>query len=97
MGSMSTGAVIGMSKEAPGDDAEYLSRFQALKERKEREKKKEEEEMAAFRKKKEEKKRKKCQTVKQKPLKTVGVILAVVLVFFAFGFSVGKLIYLWTQ
>ena len=46
---------------------------------------------------KEDKKRKKCQVVKHKPWKIVGVTIAVVLVFFAFGFTVGKLIYLWTH
>jgi len=45
----------------------------------------------------EEKKQKKCSTVKKKPLKTFVVTLGAILVFLAFGYSVGKLIYLWTQ
>ena len=46
---------------------------------------------------KEDKKRKKCAAITQKPWKIVAVIVGVILVFFAFGFTVGKLIYLWTQ
>lgn len=45
----------------------------------------------------EEKKRKKCRAAKNKPAKIVGVTIGAFLVFLAFGFSVGKLIYLWTQ
>ena len=46
---------------------------------------------------KEEKKRKKCQTTKNKRTKIVTATIGAILVFLAFGISVGKLIYLWTQ
>ncbi len=46
---------------------------------------------------KEEKKSKACRTTKNKRVKIIGVTIGAFLVFLAFGFSVGKLIYLWTQ
>ncbi len=44
-----------------------------------------------------ERKKKLCFPKKNKSLKLVAVTLGVALVFFGFGFTVGKLIYLWTQ
>lgn len=45
----------------------------------------------------EAKKQKKCLPKKNRPLKVIAVTLGAALVFFAFGYKIGKLIYLWSE
>ncbi len=44
-----------------------------------------------------EQKKKRCLPKKNKPLKMAAVTLGIAFVFLGFGFTVGKLIYLWAQ